>query len=182
MNRKGDDIGDLKHNWRKMQIKWTKEGVPHEKHSEKNRQGEKKFIHPFHHPFLDKVNNLRTCLHSAQRCRLHQQLKTKAIWRAGRAHKKAASPQQQPRDKWKQRGGAGGQGLGAGCVHGTTFTQSPQTKCSHTHCPSLIKNANEAWDPDLVCLICIYPLLRALWETKRVKKKPPAWNKHKKRH
>lgn len=108
LKRKGDDICDLKHNWRKMQIKWTKE-VYHMKNTQKkNSQGGKKFIRPFHHPFLDKVNNLRTCLHSARRCRLHQQLKTKAIWRAGRAHKKAASPQQQPRDKWKQRGGAGG--------------------------------------------------------------------------
>lgn len=169
MKRKGDDIGDLKHDWWKMQIKWTKE-VLHMKNTQRKIAKRGKKV-PFHQPFLDKVNNLRTCLHSAQRCRLHQQLKTKAIWRAGQAHKKAASPpQQQPRDKWTQRGGAGGQGLGAGCVHGTTFTQSPQTKCSHTHCPSLIKNANEAWDPDLVRLICIYPLSRALWETERVKK------------
>lgn len=33
--------------------------------------------------FPDKVNNLGTCLHAAQRGSLHQQLKTKAIWRPG---------------------------------------------------------------------------------------------------
>lgn len=38
----------------------------------------KKFGQPLH-LLLDKVNNLGPCLHSAQRCRLHQQFKTKAI-------------------------------------------------------------------------------------------------------
>lgn len=41
--KKGDDIGDLKHNWREKNAdKVNKRGVPDEKHSEKNSRGEKK--------------------------------------------------------------------------------------------------------------------------------------------
>lgn len=72
-----------------------------------------------------------------------------------------------------------------GCACAGTFTHSPscplQTECAPTHRPLLIKYANEAWDPDSVCHICIYPLSRALGERGGQKKSPPVWNKqHKK--
>lgn len=143
-----------------------------------------KFGQPLH-LLLDKVNNLGPCLHSAQHYRLHQQFKTKAIWRVGRNNekkKKNTHTQQHPpapataqRYVKAQLKGLGSRVPG-GCVCAGTFTHSPscppRTKCSLTQCPLLIKYANEAWDPDSVCHICIYPLSRALGERGGKQKNP----------